>query len=361
LSLLHSKIPILEDFNLSLIATCRCGAKFQAPPNLAGKQVACPTCGQALVVPAAAPAPAQATGKIAVACQCGKRFAAPPNLAGRQVQCPACKQALVVPAGATRPAAQAPVAATGPISVSCRCGKSFAAPPNLAGKQVACPSCRNPIQVPHPGAPVAPSSANADGFWNEIKSKEKTPQQIYDEEQAEPEPFSPTQATSFAINQISKGVSAGVVYDELREKGVGPEESERIVEDLQDGKKRRIRGTAPKHNSKVGMAFWGLSVPGWLSILIAIGLVVLIFAREHEKEQVIGLIVGISITSFIGIIGIGSVTTSMLLKKRFKPARYAGFFFAVMWLCGGPLHLACAIAALISLSSSDMTKYLNEQ
>ena len=81
---LLSKKSILRILHLSLTASCQCGAKFQAPPNLAGKQVACPSCGQALVVPSAAPA--QAAGKIAVACQCGKRFAAPPNLAGRQVQ-----------------------------------------------------------------------------------------------------------------------------------------------------------------------------------------------------------------------------------------------------------------------------------
>ena len=244
--LLFAKKSIPRILHLSLIASCRCGAKFQAPPNLAGKQVACPTCGQALVVPAAtarpAPAAAQAAGTIAVACRCGKRFAAPPHLAGKQVQCPGCKQPLMVPAAAMQPASPGtPVTATGPITVSCRCGKRFSAPANLAGKQVACPSCRNPILV-QAGASSAPSAADDDGFWDEIEPNKKTPQEIYEEEQGGPEPFSPTQATSFAIDRISRGVSPGVVYDELREKGVGPEESERIVEDLHEGHKTKIKG-----------------------------------------------------------------------------------------------------------------------
>jgi hypothetical protein len=146
----------------------------------------------------------------------------------------------MVPAAAGRPATPAaPVAATGSIAVTCRCGKGFAAPANLAGKQVACPSCRNPILVPQPGASSAPSATNDDGFWDEIEPNKKTPQEIYAEEQAGPEPFSPTQATSFAISRISKGATPETVYDELREKGVGPEESERIVEDLMEGKMPR--------------------------------------------------------------------------------------------------------------------------
>ena len=306
---------------MSLLASCRCGAKFQAPPNLAGKQVACPTCGQALVVPAAAStAPAPAAGTIAVVCRCGKRMAAPQNLAGRQVQCPACKQPLTVPAAAMQPASPAaPVTAAGPIAVTCRCGKSFAAPANLAGKQVACPSCRNPILVPHPGVSSAPSASNDDGFWDEIEPNKKTPQEIYAEEQAGPEPFSPTEATSYAINRISRGVAPGVVYDELREKGVGPEESERIVEDLHEGDKGRIKGSKKREvrdatggptfvDQKLSIpailfsfegriprrVYWGVSFAfSGVGIVLNVVLVVLLAVFGGEPPMVALVIVGI--------------------------------------------------------------------
>jgi hypothetical protein len=35
---------------------------------------------------------------IAVACKCGKKFQAPDNLAGKRVKCPGCQQSLMVPA-----------------------------------------------------------------------------------------------------------------------------------------------------------------------------------------------------------------------------------------------------------------------
>ena len=37
-----------------------------------------------------------------------------------------------------------------PISVTCSCGKTFAAPDNLAGKRVKCPQCGKPLDIPHP-------------------------------------------------------------------------------------------------------------------------------------------------------------------------------------------------------------------
>lgn len=290
---------------MSLIAACRCGARFQAPPHLAGKQVACPTCGQALVVPA----PAQASS---------------------------------------------------PIPVACRCGQRFAAPPNLAGKQVACPKCRSPIQVPHPGGSYAPAATNHDGFWDDIGPKVKTPQEIYEAETAKPEPLAPNKATSYAIDRLARGAAPAVVFSELRAKGVGPEEAERIVEDLQEGKKRSIKGGAQhSHNSKVGMAFWGLSVPGGLSLLGGIVLVVLIFMRENLESTQLALLIGL--TAYMFVMGIGSIATSVMLQNKFKPARYFGFFFAILYLCGSPLHLICGVCALISLSSGDMTEYLNEK
>lgn len=42
-----------------------------------------------------------------------------------------------------------------PIKVSCSCGKSFAAPDNLAGKKVKCPNCQIPLAIPGATAPAA--------------------------------------------------------------------------------------------------------------------------------------------------------------------------------------------------------------
>ncbi len=264
------------------------------------------------------------------------------------------------PATPTAAPAQPP-----PIAVACQCGQRFAAPPHLAGKRVACPACKNPIQVPSagaarpsPAAPSAPAPANTDGFWDEIKSDTKTPQEIYAEQTAKKEPPSPAKAISYAIDRLAKGATPALVYDELRELGVGPEESERIVEDLQEGKKGSIKGgPRSSHSSKVGMAFWGLSTPGGLSLIGGILMVVLMFMRDDlDRVEVYTFI---AMIVYLFVVGIGAIATSVLLQNRFKPARYIGFFFAILSLCGSPLHMICGVCALISLSSSDMTSYLN--
>ena len=89
---------------------------------------------------------------IPVTCRCGQAFAAQPHLAGKQVACPACGQALLIP--------QTPPAA-GEIVVHCRCGRSFQAPPQLAGQRVACPACSQPLAVPQPGAAGSAGRASA--------------------------------------------------------------------------------------------------------------------------------------------------------------------------------------------------------
>lgn len=270
---------------------------------------------------------------------------------------------MLVPAGAARPSAgtaqpAASSATAGPIPVACRCGQRFAAPPNLAGKQVACPKCRSPIQVPHPGASSAPAAANDDGFWDEIASP-ATSQEIQAAATTKKEPLAGNQATSYAIDRLGRGAAPALVFNELREKGVGLEEAERIVEDLQDGKGSLKGGAGHSHNSKVGMAFWGLSVPGGISLVAAIILVVLCFLRENlEQSELVVLIV---LTVYMFVMGIGSIATSVMLQNKFKPARYIGFFFAILYLCGSPLHIICGVCALISLSSGDMTEYLNEK
>ena len=78
---------------MSIKATCTCGAEFKAKPELAGKPVKCPKCGQTFTVPK----PQLATNRIQVTCQCGKALQAKPELAGKRVKCPGCGQALAIP------------------------------------------------------------------------------------------------------------------------------------------------------------------------------------------------------------------------------------------------------------------------
>lgn len=97
---------------MSLVVQCRCGGRFSAPPHLAGQRVACPNCGQALVVPQVETpvtpvAPAEA---LVAACVCGRRYAAQPELRGQQVTCPGCGSLIVV--GAMPPPAD-PLALAG--------------------------------------------------------------------------------------------------------------------------------------------------------------------------------------------------------------------------------------------------------
>lgn len=159
---------------------CRCGKSFAAKDELAGKVIQCPACQQPLQIPApgqqgarpaggAAPrSPAAGTpaatpdGKIVVACGCGARFAAGAELAGKQVKCPKCGQALTVGAGA----APAAAAAAGVIPVVCACGAKFGAKPELQGKTVKCPKCGQALTVGAGAAAVAATAAspNAGGL-----------------------------------------------------------------------------------------------------------------------------------------------------------------------------------------------------
>ncbi|MFT5527202.1 MAG: DNA-directed RNA polymerase subunit RPC12/RpoP [Pirellulaceae bacterium] len=143
---------------------CNCGAEFNAGPELIGKQVRCPKCGNAFLVQEQQPAakqvaiqqPAQqpvaqkpAGDTIPVKCQCGGAFQAKPELAGKRIKCPKCSQPIAIPnPNAQSAAASQPVATGEPIIARCQCGAGFKAPAHLAGKQVRCPQCKQAIQVP---------------------------------------------------------------------------------------------------------------------------------------------------------------------------------------------------------------------
>jgi len=96
---------------MAIVVQCRkCGQRFAAAAELAGRQLPCSRCGATVSVPgdgggtqrgadAPAPAPAVASSSIVVACDhCGQRFGAAAWLAGRSVPCANCGHDLKVPA-----------------------------------------------------------------------------------------------------------------------------------------------------------------------------------------------------------------------------------------------------------------------
>lgn len=129
---------------------------------------------------------------IKVACQCGKRFVAPPHLAGKSVNCPNCGSAIVIAAPPapppTRPTLAAPAppqgAGTSPaeegIVVSCVCGQRFNAPSHLAGQQLPCPVCRQPILIPTGNSGLEPWSTPSlppagNDLWSELPAHQSLP------------------------------------------------------------------------------------------------------------------------------------------------------------------------------------------
>ncbi len=90
---------------------------------------------------------------LLVTCSCGQSFRAKPELAGQRVPCPVCGNALQIPAPRPRvPSGSKPPS----LTVTCQCGRSFRAKPELAGKRIACPACGVPLRIPTPAAAVAP-------------------------------------------------------------------------------------------------------------------------------------------------------------------------------------------------------------
>lgn len=151
------------------------------------------------------------------------------------------------PSNAVQRAPAAPVGSGTPVAVACRCGRRFAAPPHLAGKQVACPACRSPIQIPIQRSSTATAQNDDDGFWDEIKPSAASPFQapgggsvvpVLSPKKAIP---TPAKATSYAIERSARGASSNQIRDELAEMGLGPEECMRIVETLHGRDDRAVR------------------------------------------------------------------------------------------------------------------------
>ena len=80
---------------MAIVVSCVCGSRFSAKPELAGKQLACPSCRQPIAVHFPVPQPVPSLQ--AVSCICGARFQPQPYLAGKSLPCPTCGQTLHVP------------------------------------------------------------------------------------------------------------------------------------------------------------------------------------------------------------------------------------------------------------------------
>lgn len=141
------------------------------------------------------------------------------------------------------------------VVVACKCGGRFQAPPNLFGRQVACPSCGAGIVVPNPAAgsqaaapqgmaagPAAAPAAN-DDFWNELPAPPTydptdpfagPPPQPEDEKKKDEdqEPLGGHMTVAFAINRLQQGYSAAAVQQELASRGVSQGEINRVFETL---------------------------------------------------------------------------------------------------------------------------------
>ena len=108
-------------------------------------------------------------------CSCGAQFEAGPELVGKQVKCPKCGNAFVVQGPQqSAPSQKSGVSQqpTGTIRVSCTCGGSFYAKQELAGKRIKCPKCSQPIAIPYPAdRQTGAQSTNAHHF--DISSKKQ--------------------------------------------------------------------------------------------------------------------------------------------------------------------------------------------
>ncbi|MCI0681583.1 MAG: hypothetical protein L0Y71_05735 [Gemmataceae bacterium] len=98
---------------------------------------------------------------------CKKPLAVKDNLAGKRAACPACKKPILIPAPIAAPVDVEALAAAAladpveapkddaakPIEFNCvYCDEPVTAAPDMAGKQMPCPSCRQILKVPLPQA-----------------------------------------------------------------------------------------------------------------------------------------------------------------------------------------------------------------
>lgn len=70
-----------------------------------------------------------------IQCDCGAILKARDELAGKQVKCPRCGNPILIPASDS-------------IRITCTCGQRIQAKASLQGKRVQCPTCKQPLDIP---------------------------------------------------------------------------------------------------------------------------------------------------------------------------------------------------------------------
>jgi len=166
---------------------------------------------------------------IKVSCRCGKRFTAPPHFAGKSANCPSCGSAIAIAAPPAPPPAKpatpkpAPPRVAGTDSadagsvVSCRCGQQFNAPTHLAGQQVPCPFCQQPILIPASDDPFTTSFASPiadNSLWNDLPQQPawSPPQPQWDSQQLCQSPFAQTPPAFAPQQEISPNAALAHQY-----------------------------------------------------------------------------------------------------------------------------------------------------
>lgn len=209
---------------MAIVARCgSCGKQFQAQPHLAGKTVPCPFCGGQLTVPAATAVAASGASSAQSAPAAKRAATANPRTPEKR---PVAARPAPTPATSRAGASQI---------VSCRCGAQFKAEAHLAGKTVACPTCKQPLQVPLPGAKAkaAPAATRpADDFWDALLPQEPKKPIVPEPDPHAEESITGHQATALAIGLLSRGLSPQQVRAQLVERGVSQVETDRVVDTL---------------------------------------------------------------------------------------------------------------------------------
>ncbi|MEX2174784.1 MAG: hypothetical protein WD872_10510 [Pirellulaceae bacterium] len=253
-----------------------------------------------------------------------------------------------------------------PIPLTCpQCAKRHRAPDSLAGRQAKCgcgavlkvPAAANAFSATQPAMEAAPERAAAGvwqapataaaGSWGSsggagIAASESS---VFDELstsdvsrfQARLEPAPETLAVTPAFNShISPGVNDCLqrAKSELAER--------RQVQDE----------TLPQ---PVIYAICGLAVPGGISLVMAIVLMVLLSQGIADLVFAFSGVLAVMHT-ILAVVDIGA---AVMIHQKVPGARAVGYVVAVMNICSfGPLHVICAIMGMVGLSTWETIDYL---
>ncbi len=129
--------------------TCGCGKSFTARDDLAGRHVRCSSCRAVVRVQDFSPdelkidIPVDPMNETQSRIETGRPASVGPVLSSSPPPPSA-------PPAVSRDEPRAAVPAPRPIPVECDCGRRFHARPELAGRNVRCPACRDVLTIPYP-------------------------------------------------------------------------------------------------------------------------------------------------------------------------------------------------------------------